>query len=61
MYKMNSQIAFILAKDYNFDPRNNVKWEPHTSQPNTFYYTFANWRDKSNILIKFNPDELIHE
>ena len=52
-------MAWKIGTDYAIIPTQDTKYDPHyTDYPYQRYFVFANWRDRSNILIKFNEDEL---
>jgi hypothetical protein len=65
--------AFCLANTYGFNPprktnparlriQNTGKYEPdHVPEASTRTMVLAHWIDKTNILIKYNPAELVTE
>lgn len=56
---LSASLAYTLAIEYGFSPLPDGKFEPDRlfgADERTFL--FANWRDHTNVLIKFRPDEL---
>jgi len=53
-------MAHTLMVDYGLDPMQDMKFDPHyTDYPYYRYFCFANWRDRTNILIKFDETALV--
>jgi len=69
MIYQESAIAFILTNTYNLSPPRKVgparlrltdpgKYEPsHDSSAQSRHMVVAHWFDKTNILIRYSPEE----
>lgn len=59
MELLHDRNAFTLGFTYGLLPDDEAKYEPHwIAGSDVMYYTLASYKGKSNVLVKFNADDM---